>query len=110
MNLRFVAEVTDGDPPLLRARCTELDVAIAIDTSAYERPERALSVLVVDAVNERIPADEDRRVIIDVLDAGARYRDPTARRMMDVQLRQFLALLTGARRAAAFREIEPAGT
>lgn len=113
-NLRFVAELTDGDPPLLRARCSELDVAISIDSGAYVRVDYALGVIAADAIAERIPRGEDRRVVVDVV----RGTDPDGnalapQRLLDFELRAFLETLDGdgggvGRRSWAMEETIPA--
>lgn len=111
-NVRFVAELTDGDPPLLRARCTELDVAISISTGAYRSPTLALGATVADVVAAKIPRGESRRVVVDLMrgrdDDGHELRPE---RLHDFDLRERLELLDrddGLDRERAFRETVPA--
>lgn len=105
--MRFLAELTDGDPPLLRARCAELDLSIAIDTGAFVRPDDALVVLVADAVAGKVAPAANPIVAIDMAD-----RDPADRpRLLPVtrfSLREYLALLIPDRRDRALAETEAA--
>lgn len=108
-NVRFVAELTDGDPPTLRARCTELDVAISIDTGAFVRPEYALGAIVADTVAQKIPAGQTRRVVVDIVYAPPdRYTNPEARRICDFDLRDYRETLDSGGRDFALRETVPA--